>query len=476
MNEISKAKEKAERYLHKIINITEDNLVNTKDYEYIPEGWPIQLEAYVYLGHKYKNLTKNLSTKVRNLWLNWANFYERKKEGYRKYNFFWPATEEFIIPVSHEDFETDEGHWIECHMSMFRARENLKIVGFDTYFEETKRRLEALLIEFAIFTSYRKNRILWQIVRSPNLCMILKDYLVIVANRLFDEEDLKKTCDYERKDFRNNIHFLIKASFFLMLFNIKDGFLNVSKKILIRLADEQDRNGSFLNDIISTCLVISALNISNIDSSGTISDKAIEWLLNKQKDQGYWKAKGPSWSYDLPEFDVLSTVLVLETIDLVTNNKPLALWAEKSKIIKGARKKKPSRVQTIRKFPTPSGITWEDISIRFTSSQVVQLRAGEVREGRNFIDMGFEDQRSHNPDWSWETLIEFGKNQGEISVDLRQNKIHPRILRNIKYYVMTIRQRLKELFNIKSDPFFPYNRKTKTYKLKCSVSVTEELY
>jgi len=466
--ETNKAKEKAERYLNEIVDKSLDNIVNSENYEEIPEGWPLQLEAYIYLGHKYKNLTNDLSTKVRNLWLNWADFYERKTQRYGRYNFFWPTCEEFTIMVSHEDFDTDVGHWIECHMAMFRAKENLNIVGFNKYFNEAKRRLGSLLIEFDVFTNYRKNRILWQIARSPNLCMMLQDYLGTVSNRLLEEERLRKICDLERKDFKNNIHFLIRASFFLVLFNEKDEFINISKKILVRLADEQERNGSFLNDIISTCIAISALNISNIDSSGIISDKAIKWLLNEQKDEGYWKARGPSWSYDLPEFDVLSTVFVLETIDIITNNKVLPIWAEGSTISEPViQKRKYSRIKPIHPFKTPAGVNWHDITIRFISEEVVQIRAGSASEGRDFKQMGFEFRDLKRPDILWEALKEFGKHQGEIS--FYDGNLNSKIKKNLKYNVYALKIRLRVLFGIKNNPFYPFDRKKGSYRTKFNI-------
>lgn len=73
MEEIKKAKLKAEKYFHKVVYESWNNLVNVEKDKYIPEGWPIKFEAHVYLGHKYKNHIPNFAHKIRHLWLNWAN-------------------------------------------------------------------------------------------------------------------------------------------------------------------------------------------------------------------------------------------------------------------------------------------------------------------------------------------------------------------------------------------------------------------
>ncbi len=86
--------------------------------------------------------------------------------------------------------------------------------------------------------------------------------------------------------------------------------------------------------------------------------------------------------------------------------------------------------------------------------------------------MGFENQRLKKPDLSWEALLEFGKHQGEIST--KDRDVHPKIMKGLKYHKWTIKRRLKELFNIESDPFYPFNRKEKSYRLKCTISVMED--
>ena len=172
----------------------------------------------------------------------------------------------------------------------------------------------------------------------------------------------------------------------------------------------------------------------------------------------------------------MSTVVVLETLDLITNDKPLPIWVEKAKPSDIYQIQKPSRVQPIVPFRTPKGIKWRDISIYFTSEEVVQIRAGNASEGRDFIQMGFADKRKRikerTPDWSWKTLREFAKHQKEIS--LYDKDVDIRIKRNLKSYVHVIRKRLQYLFKINEDPFDPYNRKTRSWKARFTVLDTTQ--
>ena len=93
------------------------------------------------------------------------------------------------------------------------------------------------------------------------------------------------------------------------------------------------------------------------------------------------------------------------------------------------------------------------------------MRVGECREGKDFIEMGFADRRrrlkERIPDWSWRTLKEFARNQGEVSVN--DKNIPERIRKNLKFYIHIIRMRLEAFFNIDGSPFNPYNRSNKSY-------------
>jgi len=467
MKEIKKAKEKAEKYLHKVINKSWNNLVNIEKDKHIPYKWPLQFEAHVYLGHKYKNFVAEYAIKIRNLWLNWSKWYESKDEKYGRFKFFWPALDEFSVPIDHEDAQSDQGYEIESHIVMFRAKENLQIIGFETFFNEAKRRLGDLLLEDRSYNG-KKMRILWQIIRSPYLSTLLQDYIKTITQKLFEERKINNIFRYENDNSREDFRFLSKISFFLITSNLKEDYLDNAKRILLRLVDMQDEKGSFFNDILSTCLIISAIEILNLDTLKIISERAIDWILNEQTTQGSWPHPQISWSHDTPDLDILSTVLVLETIDIVTNNKVLPLWTEKLKIPKPIiQDRNHTRIKTIVPFKTPEGINWHDITIRFVSEEVVQIRAGSASEGRDFKTMGFEFRDLNRPDLVWEALKEFGKHQGEIS--LNDMDVDNKIRLNLKYYVYVLKIRLKELFGIENAPYYTYDRKKKSYKTKFNI-------
>lgn len=466
MEEIRKAKERSEKYLHKVVNESWNNLVNIEKDEHIPLEWPLLFDAHVYLGNKYKKLIPEFAIKIRNLWLNWSKWYESKDKGYEKFNFFWPVLDDFLIPINHESAESDEGHEIETHIVMFRAKENLKIIGFDKYFNEAKRRLGELLIKDQSYAE-KKIRILWQTIRSSYLSMLLQDYMKTITLKLFEDKNINEIYKNENNNLFSNAIFLSKMSFFLTISKYEKKYYDAALNILKKLMDIQHENGSFFNDILSTCLIISALEISNLDSLKIVSARAIDWLLNKQTPIGNWPHPRISWSYDTPELDVLSTVLVLETIDLVTNSKVSPIWAEKLIMSKPAiKERKYSRVKTIVPFKIPEGINWNDITIRFVSEEVVQIRAGSASEGRDFKSMGFEYRDLNRPDLVWEALKEFGKHQGDIS--FKDEDIEPKIRLNLKYNVHVMKKRLEALFGI-NNPFYPYDRKKKLYKTKFNI-------
>ena len=464
--EIEKVKEKAEKYLYKIVNDSWNNLTNLEKDDYIPLNWPIQFDAHVYLGNKYKNLIPGYAVKIRSLWLNWMKWYESKDNGYKRFKFFWPVEDEFLIPIDHESAESDSGHEIESHIVMCRAKENLQISGFDSYFNEAKRRLGELLIEDRSYNE-KKIRILWQTIRCPYLSMLLQDYMKTLTLKIFEDKNINEIHKNENNDFFFNVNFLSKMSFFLTISKYEKKYGDAALNILKKYMDIQEENGSFFNDIIMTCLIISAIELSGLDRFKIVSKPAIEWLLNEQTPQGSWPHPQISWSYITPELDILSTVLVLETIDIVTSNRVLPIWAEKLTIHKPITQDiKYTRIKTIVPFQTPKGINWHDVSIRFVSEEAVQIRAGSVSEGRDFKVMGFEFRDLNRPDLIWEALKEFGKHQGEIS--FYDNDIDPQIKRNLKYNVHAIKERLEALFGIKN-PFYSYNRKKKLYKTKFNI-------
>lgn len=129
------------------------------------------------------------------------------------------------------------------------------------------------------------------------------------------------------------------------------------------------------------------------------------------------------------------------------------------------KKEKP-----IKPFPSPSGIKWSDITIRFFSKEIAEITARHVKEVRNCAEMGFMDDRTKTYNLLWEVLLEFGKYGGEISWETMGVRLG--IQKNLKTHIKRLRKLLKQLFGIEDDPFMPYRRE-KAYKTKFRVELLD---
>ena len=203
--------------------------------------------------------------------------------------------------------------------------------------------------------------------------------------------------------------------------------------------------------------------------SQTISKRGIEYILNKQNKDGYWDFLYQSKEEhgNIVNWATLSTVLVLETLDLINEDTHNPIWATR-------KKRKPhkeyTRIQHVSGFKTPQGTSWEEVKIEFLTEQTVRISVGDYAEGMDFQDMGFCDRRKRpkekTPDIIWETLFEFAKHQGELSY---HDEIRPKIARNLKANVHVISKRLQDFFGISGSPFKQFNRKTKSWTTKFTI-------
>jgi hypothetical protein len=131
-----------------------------------------------------------------------------------------------------------------------------------------------------------------------------------------------------------------------------------------------------------------------------------------------------------------------------------------------------NKEKPIRPFPSPSGIKWSDITIRFFSKEIAEITARDVKEVRNYAEMGFMDDRTKSYNLLWIALLEFGKYGGEIS--WKTMGLQLRIQKNLKSHIKRLRKHLKQLFRIEDDPFMPYRRgREKAYKTKFRVKLLD---
>jgi hypothetical protein len=91
---------------------------------------------------------------------------------------------------------------------------------------------------------------------------------------------------------------------------------------------------------------------------------------------------------------------------------------------------------------------WEGIEITFISDERVQVKVGPQAQTLNYTEMGFDDQRSGKPNEAWGLLRALAKAGGVIPESARDSKDFIAMGKRIE----RMRQRLKEHFQITSDP------------------------
>lgn len=479
MENLKKAKERAESYLYRIIEQKWDSFVkNEKQEPGIPVlikergrpprtirikmkkrmdyfelmNWPLRFEAYSYLGHKYKNKINSFAIELRELWNEWIELSKKGLIGSEI--IFWPDDLHFSgiykdrfneWIVSFPVFE------IERHISMFRAKEILGIGGYDVYFNRAKKRIINMLYSNPLsFLGHNDARIIWQVVRSPFLKSEISEHLKVMALRIIDDTPLESGYSpiYQSPTFH-------KASsvFFLCFGFFGNEFLDLAKKDISQLIDKQEKNGSFGFDVLTTCLSASSIHFTKLDWSESVCDKAVEYILEKQNKEGYWDFLfGETISHgDRTDWNVLSTVIALETLDFIKDDKPLPLWVTRKKIVSHQEDKKP-HFFTIRPFPAPEGTSWQDVHLIFKSNKVLKAIVNEVIEERDFAGWGLTDRKDGSPNVLCGLLQDFSKNKIDGKYfkgkDLKE-KQQKRLIKNIS----RLRRLLKWIFKIYDDPF-----------------------
>lgn len=464
MEEIKKAKLKALTYLLKMIDQKWDDFIkkseNLSFCEWEAIDWTLRFEAYSYIAQKDENKKIIYAEELRDLWNQWKELSIKGHIGSEE--IFWTSVYEVefdgkLVPCNE----------IESHISMFRVKEILGIGGFEAYFNAAKERLKNMLLEKYPHSWYDDFRITWQISRSPTLRLQLSDYLNVVYLRLKEEKEFNQLLCFNSKDDFGLSLYQAMCIFFLCFSELEGISDKFAKVVTSNLIDKQEKDGSFGCDVLSTCLCVSSIYFTKADPSNSVCSKAIKYILRKQNKEGYWHflfGESNTW-------DILSTVVALETLDLITDDKPLPIWAEKRKLEDISNFQIHPRIQVNKPFPVLEEIKWEDVSICFISPDEVEVRAGETPLGvKSYMDMGFKDRRTADkPDGLWLTLKLFAENNGEIS--WKDKAANPRI----RSYMKDIRKRLKFLFNITDDPLKPY-RKVKAYKLKFKIWVREGVF
>lgn len=102
-----------------------------------------------------------------------------------------------------------------------------------------------------------------------------------------------------------------------------------------------------------------------------------------------------------------------------------------------------------KRFPTPAGTRWADISMRFVDGHTVQVRIGGLTRRLTFHDMGLEDRRTKNPSMQFYLLTAFADAHGTLTWSSSAASRHNQKRRE------RLAKQLGAYFGIEGDPFVP---------------------
>jgi len=129
--------------------------------------------------------------------------------------------------------------------------------------------------------------------------------------------------------------------------------------------------------------------------------------------------------------------------------------------------KQSSRVQNVAPYPSPPGLTWEEITLNLRSNELIEIVIREKRTLVTFSDMGFRNRTKGDvPDAAWGALIVLASRSGEV---LARDAKNEGFVKEFKSKARDIRKRLRAYFQIEDDPFHPYKQSPQGYKTKFNI-------
>jgi len=516
MNRIIEAKEKAERFLFWIVEQKWDDAIkNTSSMRYVDDliEWPLRFEAHAYLGHRYKERIPEFAKELRALWLRWIDLKEKHKSKDEK--LFWQLYDIFLLdtkakedapaaktgsapkvvtPSSYPDAD------IELLVSMCRATETLGINEFDSHIDHAARLIFKWAMANDVF-AYGNIRIIYHPARSPYLKGHYKEYIQSSLGPKVQKKIVKEEADYEEriKEWIESgegdtldrladleVGFWAEVGFFCSYVNLGYEKNDTIRKFALILIETQDEDGSFYADVKTTCLAACYIN-SCLPASSIKKEfisKAIEFILEIQNRDGSWSSCLP-WDEldetkpmlsnpDLPTRDqgillktiadkAQTTVIVLETLDLICDLAPLPIWSTKE-VPPG--EKVSEDLKHAFSLPVPPGTEWNQVIVECLTEEYVYITVGDKKLGaQNYTVLGFRDEKTKGGNKLWELLLNFGKYNGTISYENIALKV------SVKD-VSRLRKELKRLFPIDGDPL-PYSEADKAYIAKFKISYKE---
>jgi hypothetical protein len=469
---ISRARKRAEDYLFKEIEGISNGIKNKNQSVLCPQEWDnlhIRFEAHAYLCHRNINLKPKYAKELRELWLYWKSHRVYLKP--KALEIFYPAAE-YYYPENEESpvWEPFDPSW---HIPMLRSKEILEMPGFDDDFNKVMKIIKNHILGVEQQTDP------WLVFRSLIIQNNLLQYIQNISRVIKDKIDIYNFENSFKRmpDKEQHFHIItgwIFSIFYLVMSRLGGVYLNKAQIELDKIISLQEKNGSILDDIMTTCSLVVSICLAGIDKHKVVQNKALQWLLCQQNKDGSWshwidkREKKPSgWS-------VLATVIVMETIDLITNSKPLPPWATEYRAVLPHEKKRKAKDKIDVTFPIPDGCGWEDVRILFLNDFEIELRIAKKPYGKkDFKDMGFVGRNPEEPGKLWKgTLILLAKTKGELSRrDYGVLNDQERV--NLRKNISLLREKLKRVFDTEDDPFHPSKYRNNIYRTKIQISYRE---
>jgi hypothetical protein len=450
---IQKAREKAEGFLFQQIKDISDglNLKNKLSYPMPPE-----FEAHTYLAHKNNKLKSKYADELRDILCSWIN--EANGDEAKIADIFFPNN-----PMGTSFFET---------ISLLRVIEIFNLPGFNNHIDRALDSIKEFLIEGPkYYGDYWADD--WFLFRSLKTQEKLIKHLQAAALIAFDAMKNSKISIGDimsRRDEKYRVYhlpFWIIGIIFLIMSKLGEKYSNYAKSTMDKIYSFQEENGSIANHKLTTCSFITAAYLTNTDPSNISQMKALRWLLQQQKKSGGWNLyKGDPYEYEL-----LSTVLVLEAIDLITNDEPLPHWIPTDRIVTVARKKQE---RPVTKFPLPKGVPWSELTIRFMANRVVWFKDPEKSEALPFYSVGLEHSTSERPNVLCLALVSLARFK-EISRSTIG--LHSKIYKDPKSHIYRLKELFWDIFEKEDESPFLYSKKTRSWTPKFSLELAnDEIY
>jgi hypothetical protein len=121
-------------------------------------------------------------------------------------------------------------------------------------------------------------------------------------------------------------------------------------------------------------------------------------------------------------------------------------------------------INATKRFPykLPANVSWGDIIIKFLDGHNIQIVAGKQVYKANYKEMGLDDSRQLKPNLQWALLKALSENNGGVSWKEGNAK------NNVKKQKQLLSTKLKNYFNIESEPFYSY-KKQLGYQIKITL-------